>query len=154
MSLVLPRLIVGALGLLLAVLTFLLPRLKRLAVRRVIAVLGGAGAVGLLIAAGQQFASASDAVRWGTLVPWFALGLFVTAQFVTALLKAPLKLNAALLIISVIQFGLASYFLVSRWRNLTVGEPMWLYLQIALAALLAVSTVLYALAALNGKRHG
>ncbi|MDR3314060.1 MAG: hypothetical protein LBS96_06340 [Oscillospiraceae bacterium] len=148
MVLVLPRLIVGALGLVLAILTLVLKNRKGIAAR-IFAALGGIGAVALLVNAVNQFADASDAVRALSLVPWLALGVVLLVQFVLLVFGKSAKLHWPLAGVALVQLGFAVYTLLTRWGNLRIGEPLWLQLQLALAALLLVDFVLFLFAALK-----
>ncbi|MDR1733791.1 MAG: hypothetical protein LBR73_02805 [Oscillospiraceae bacterium] len=150
MALVLPRLIPAALGLFLAILHLVRVKAQKRTAQRVLAIACGVLGLGLLAQVGGSLADATVTTLLTT-VPWLVLGALFIGQAVLTFLSETSDLRGAFLAVAGIQLGLAIYFLITRWQNLSVGEAMWLQLQIALAILLLIDTVLYLFAALHRK---
>jgi hypothetical protein len=156
MRLVLPRILPGVLGLFCAALTLSTMKTKKKNIGRGLSALCALASVGLIAQVAPQMNAASALLLATSLVPWLVLAALFLAQAALFILKES-SAAPGLFAVSIIQFGLSVYSLVSKWRNFAVGEKLWLYIQLILLILLAADVVLLGFAAFGrkkGARHG
>jgi hypothetical protein len=151
MSLVLPRLLAGALGLLGSILVLVLSKIKGGAAQKILGVLTGLAGIGIITQAAGQFEAASWAVRGTSLIPWFVFSAMAIAEAVLPFVGKA-KLAPAFAIVSFVQLGLGVYNVITRWHNLVIGEQLWLQIQLGLLALLLIDFALLLAAALVGRK--
>jgi nitric oxide reductase large subunit len=152
MSLVLPRLIAGALGLLASILVLAISKIKGGAARKILGVLAGLAGIGIITQAAGQFEAASWAVRGTSLIPWFAFAALAIAQAALPFVDEKSKLASAFAAVSFAQLALGVCSLLTRWHNLVIGEQLWLQIQLGLLTLLLIDFALLLIAALAGRK--